>query len=267
VTKSDIGLENINYSTLYLPIVILPIFFIGFINKVDFSRQREKARKVKLKELFQAKLKFVIYTMFIFAIVAGFGNYSMINYYYGRELSTNELHLLPTVVSIFAAVLSLVLIDRIGRKKILEIGGIGLILLSIILLIAVNLTKQVIPVLVILHLYLFTYVFSFGSVMNILILEYLPTKIRGRGLLVYYLITWIPNYLATTFFLRLSENAVTNSTIIIAIMLIVSLIGYIFARNKLIETNGLKLEDIDNQIITRPNRLSTQSCRGSRHGG
>ena len=108
MAKYDMNFEKINYSTLNIPTAILPVFLLGFINKIDFSKQH-KTQPVKLKELFKAQRRFVFTTMIIFALVAGFGNYSMINYYYARELATNGLHMLPTLVSVLASILSIVL--------------------------------------------------------------------------------------------------------------------------------------------------------------
>lgn len=184
-------------------------------------------------------------------------------FYYGSVLwefvgFTEEDSLLVNVimgsVSIVACLVSMALIDRIGRKPLLLIGSIGMAVTLGIM--AVSFSQATItetglalsPALGATALlsavaYVAFFNFSWGPVMWVLLGEMFPNQMRGSGLAVSGFAQWIANFAITmTFPIMLATTGLTSAYGFYAISAAIS-VWFVFSAVR--ETQGKRLEQME----------------------
>lgn len=157
------------------------------------------------------------------------------------------------VMSIFATLLTVFLIDKFGRKPFLLIGSVGMALMLAVVawafgtgtLVEGNLVLE--PAMGTTALYAaMAYVFFFnmtwGPVMWVLLGEMFPNQIRGSALAVAGLAQWLANFAVTiTFPWMLGNLGLSVSFFIYAAFAFISII---FVKMAVKETKGMELEDM-----------------------
>lgn len=157
------------------------------------------------------------------------------------------------LVSIFACMLAIVLIDRLGRKPLLLIGSIGmtvslLVMAGIFSQATLTETGLTLPAalgpiaLISAIIYVAFFNFSWGPVMWVLLGEMFPNQIRGSGLAVSGFVQWISNFAITmTFPLMLATTGLTSAY---GFYGFAALMSIIFVYKAVRETRGKELEDM-----------------------
>ncbi len=164
------------------------------------------------------------------------------------------INLVSAGLSIAAVTVSLLLIDRIGRKPILFIGSIGMaITLAIVTFAFTNastgvdgrLTLQGIygpMALVAANVYVMFFNFSWGPVMWVMLGEMFPNQIRGTGLAVSGLAQWGSNFgITMTFPIMLAGIGLAGAYGFYTICAVISIF---FVARMVHETRGVELEDM-----------------------
>ncbi len=168
-----------------------------------------------------------------------------------QSLITNVL---GAVVSIAGCVVTMLTIERIGRKKILLIGSIGMFLAmgTMALIFGFSgqdangkliLTGMGAPIALIgNNLFLFFFNFSWGPVMWVMLGEMFPNQVRGSGLAVSGFAQWVSNFGVTmTVPLMLAGIGLGVTCGIYAGFAIVS---FFYVKMWVHETKGIELEDM-----------------------
>jgi SP family sugar:H+ symporter-like MFS transporter len=198
-------------------------------------------------------------------ILAAFQQFVGINviFYYGAVLWQSAgfgedqallINVISGAVSIGACIAAIIFIDRIGRKPMLLIGSVGmLITLGVMAVIfsqaatgengSLTLTGAVGPVaLVAANLYVVFFNFSWGPVVWVLLGEMFPNQIRGSALAVSGISMWLANFTVTmTFPMLLAGIGLGGAYSIYAVCALISLF---FVMKFVKETKGLELEDM-----------------------
>lgn len=168
-----------------------------------------------------------------------------------QSLLTNVI---GAVVSIGGCVVTLFTIEKIGRKKILLIGSIGMFIamgamafvFSISSLDAngkLLLSGMNVPIaLISANLFLFFFNFSWGPVMWVMLGEMFPNQIRGSGLAVSGFSQWISNFGVTMTFPLLLIGIGLGPTC--AIYAGFALLSFFFVKKWVYETKGIELENM-----------------------
>jgi SP family sugar:H+ symporter-like MFS transporter len=157
-------------------------------------------------------------------------------------------------LSIGAVTVTVLLIDRIGRRPILLIGSIGMSLALATLVIAFmnattgangELTLEGIfgPLaLVAANVYVVFFNFSWGPVMWVMLGEMFPNQIRGTGLAVSGLAQWGSNFgITMTFPIMLASVGLAGAYGFYTLCAILSIV---FVVKMVHETRGVELEDM-----------------------
>lgn len=157
-------------------------------------------------------------------------------------------------VSILACIITMYLIDKVGRKPFLMLGSIGMAI-SLFTMVFVFLSANVNaegalelgdsgPVaLVAANVYVFFFNMSWGPVMWVMLGEMFPNQIRGAGLAVSGFAQWFANFIITlTFPILLVGIGLGGAYLLYAICAVIS-IGFVAKLVK--ETKGVELEDMD----------------------
>ena len=184
-------------------------------------------------------------------------------FYYGETLwklagvseeAALQRNILSGVVSIAACIVTIMVIDKIGRKPLLLIGSAGMAVSLFAMAYAFNsgtldatgqlqLTSNMgLVALVAANLYVIFFNGTWGPVMWVMLGEMFPNQIRGSALAVAGFAQWFANYLIAQSFPIMAGWSLTGSYLFYAISAVISF----FLVQKLIhETRGKELEQME----------------------
>ncbi|KAA9392980.1 sugar porter family MFS transporter [Kocuria coralli] len=161
---------------------------------------------------------------------------------------------ITSVTNVVVTVAAIMLVDKIGRKRLLLIGSIGMAI-TLGTMAGVFATATVTdsgPVLgdaagmvalVAANLYVIFFGISWGPVMWVLLGEMFPNKIRGAALAVAGFVQWMANWLVTVTFPAISEVSLVFAYGLYAFFAFISIF---FVIKVVRETKGMELEDMQN---------------------
>jgi MFS transporter, SP family, sugar:H+ symporter len=168
------------------------------------------------------------------------------------EADSLKINILTGTLSILSCLISIGLIDRIGRKPLLLIGSIGMTITLALVSYAFStggldaagkliLSHDMgIVALVSALIYSALFNFSWGPVMWVMLGEMFPNQIRGAGLAVSGLFQWVANFAITmTFPILLQSVGLTGAYGLYAFFALVSIL---FVLKMVHETKGMELE-------------------------
>ena len=184
-------------------------------------------------------------------------------FYYGETLwklagvseeAALQRNILSGVVSIAACIVTIMVIDKIGRKPLLLIGSAGMAVSLFAMAYAFNsgtldATGQLqlspnmgMVALIAANLYVIFFNGTWGPVMWVMLGEMFPNQIRGSALAVAGFAQWFANYLIAQTFPIMAGWSLTGSYLFYAISAVISF----FLVQKLIhETRGKELEQME----------------------
>lgn len=184
-------------------------------------------------------------------------------FYYGETLwklagvseeAALQRNILSGVVSIAACIVTIMVIDKIGRKPLLLIGSAGMAVSLFAMAYAFNsgtldatgqlqLTSNMgLVALVAANLYVIFFNGTWGPVMWVMLGEMFPNQIRGSALAVAGFAQWFANYLIAQSFPIMAGWSLTGSYLFYAVSAVISF----FLVQKLIhETRGKELEQME----------------------
>ena len=184
-------------------------------------------------------------------------------FYYGEtlwklagvsEAAALQRNIISGVVSIAACIVTIMVIDKIGRKPLLLIGSAGMAVSLFAMAFAFNsgtldatgqlqLTPNMgMVALVAANLYVIFFNGTWGPVMWVMLGEMFPNQIRGSALAVAGFAQWFANYLIAQSFPIMAGWSLTGSYLFYAVSAVISF----FLVQKLIhETRGKELEQME----------------------
>ncbi len=163
------------------------------------------------------------------------------------------INMLSGGLSILACVITLVLIDKVGRKPFLTLGSIGMSLsLATMVYVFANagvdangdleLGSQGILALVAANVYVFFFNMSWGPIMWVMLGEMFPNQIRGSGLAISGLAQWGANFAITMSFpIMLASIGLAGAY---GFYTISALVAAVFVYKYVHETKGIELENM-----------------------
>jgi len=151
------------------------------------------------------------------------------------------------VVNVVVTILALELLDRVGRRRLLIWGLIGMIV-SLALLGFGFLTQSPTPALawtsmVCVMAYVACFAFSLGPIFWLMIAEIYPLKIRSRAMSVAAAANWGSNFIVALTFLSLLDALGRPSTF--WLYALVGVVALVFVVRLVPETKGKTLEEIE----------------------
>ncbi len=164
------------------------------------------------------------------------------------------INVLSGALSIGACLLTVLLIDRIGRKPLLWIGSVGMSVALVLMVVAFasgSLADGRLQLsdgmgrlaLVAANAYVVFFNLSWGPVMWVMLGEMFPNQIRGSALAVAGAAQWTSNFVVTVTFPMLLAAAGLAATY--GIYLVAAVISVIFVVRHVHETKGKELEQME----------------------
>jgi SP family sugar:H+ symporter-like MFS transporter len=163
------------------------------------------------------------------------------------------INIISGAVSIAACVITMALIDKLGRKPFLMIGSIGMaVMLSTMVFAFVNseidasgnldMADYGTMALIAANAYVFFFNLSWGPVMWVMLGEMFPNQIRGSGLAIAGLAQWTSNFAITmTFPIMLAGIGLAGAYGFYSVCAIISIF---FVAKFVYETKGKELEEM-----------------------
>jgi len=172
------------------------------------------------------------------------------------EADALMINVISGAVSIGACLITIALVDRIGRKPLLWIGSAGMAITLTIIAIAfgssdVDTNSNLalsdsagLTALISANLYVFFFNCSWGPIMWVMLGEMFSNQIRGSGLAIAGLFQWVANFAITmTFPIFLTTIGLATTYGLYALSAFASIF---FVLKFVNETKGLELEDMPN---------------------
>ncbi len=159
--------------------------------------------------------------------------------------ATGDVAMVQTVamgiVNIIFTVVAIVTVDRWGRKPLLIVGSIGM-MIGMLGLGWLSFTNNLgVMALIAIVIYTASFMMSWGPICWVLIAEIFPNSIRGKAVAIAVAAQWLANYAVSSTFIPLSEWSIGGTYIIYAASCLLSVI---FVWRWVPETKGKSLEDM-----------------------
>jgi sugar porter (SP) family MFS transporter len=153
------------------------------------------------------------------------------------------------VVNVLSTFLTIFVIDRFGRRKLLLISQIGVIVTLFFLMLSLATDIAFVDrfAALALILYIFSYSLGFGPIVWVLISEIFPLSVRAKALSFCTFISWISNYIVVLTFPHILATIGSPSTF--AIYGAITLLAFLFCLRKIPETRGKSLEELEKELI------------------
>lgn len=146
-------------------------------------------------------------------------------------------------VNLIFTIIAMTLVDKLGRKKLMLIGSLGLAIIYGVLSCGFAADVKGAPMLILVVMAIACYAMTLAPVTWVILSEIFPNRIRGVAMSVSVFALWSASTVLTYTFPIINGNL--GATGSFAIFSIISLLGYLFIRGKLIETKGKSLEEIE----------------------
>lgn len=225
-------------------------------SQVEMKRIEDSIRVDRnsgFNEIFQKKYQGILIVGIVLAVLQQFTGINIIMYYApllfaksGTEVSTALLQTIAIgALNLLFTILSMSIIDRVGRKPLL-IGGqllMGIFLLMLSATFFLDATEGNLSIMFILG-FIIAFAISSGPVTWVLISEIFPNQIRGAATSVAVIALWMAYALLVFTFPILARQMGTYTPFYIYAGICV--LGFWFVKSKVRETKGKTLEDLEN---------------------
>lgn len=155
-------------------------------------------------------------------------------------------------INVLMTIIAIKYVDKLGRKKLLLIGSIGMaVCLALIGLAFYAGMSSGYWVLIGILLYISFFAISLGPLTFVVVAEIFPNHIRGRAMSVAIFFLWLSVYIVSQTFPMLLESIGTAWTF--WIYMVMSVLAFIFVWNLVPETKEKSLEEIQQMwLIKKP---------------
>ncbi|MDB4581613.1 sugar porter family MFS transporter [Draconibacterium sp.] len=212
----------------------------------------KKDEKGSWKVLFHPGIRVAVIAGIVLAVLSQFTGINAIIYYGPRIMEDAGLQLSDALggqvfigfVNAAATLFAIWKVDSYGRKKLMFAGitGMCISLFIIGVLFLLNITSGII-ILVFIVTFIASFAFGYGPVLWVLLSEIYPTNIRGRAMSLATFSLWIGTALIGQLVPWMLETLTAAGTFFV---FAICCLPIPFVLNKIPETKGMSLEDIEN---------------------
>lgn len=229
--------------------------YIEEVQLILSNRNASQASGQQAAPLFSKKYRTPLLLAILFAVFNQVSGINAIIYYAPRVFEMAGLgaqsSLLSTVgvglVNFIFTLLAINFIDRIGRRKLMLVGSVGLIIsLALVSFAFLSGHTEGLSITFYLMLYIAFFAFSQGAVIWVFIAEIFPNEVRAKGQTIGSLTHWVMAAVITFCFPALTEFLGGGYTFLIFAGFMV--LQLLFVIRMMPETKGTSLEHMDQTI-------------------
>jgi sugar porter (SP) family MFS transporter len=224
------------------------------------DRAKEAEHAVGVRELLTPKLRRVLLLGLGLVFFQNFIGINTIIYYAPTLLTTlgfgTSGAILANVgiglVNVLMTLPALHLIDRVGRKSLLAVGSIGMLVSMLGLGVANAAGLSYGPLLIVVTLcsivvYIASFAVSWGPVQWVMLPELFPLRMRGSAVGICLVFNWLFNMLVALVFPVLLD--ITGPGPMFLFFALMAALSFWFVQRGLIETKGKSLEAIEQEVL------------------
>jgi SP family arabinose:H+ symporter-like MFS transporter len=209
----------------------------------------------RLRELFSPRLRRALTIGFCVALFQQITGINAIFYYAPEIFKTAGMDIsgamsftvLIGITLVLATLVSMWIIDKVGRRSLLIFGSAGMaVTLSCTGILFRASETQTTLLLICILAYVAIFAISYGTVAYVIISEIFPIHVRGIAVSIATFALWGGNFFVSRFFPVLVENISAANTFFIFAG--VSVIAFIFVVAMVPETKGKTLEEIEAEL-------------------
>ncbi|MGW8379386.1 sugar porter family MFS transporter [Streptomyces sp. ODS28] len=187
------------------------------------------------------------------------------------ESSSFTTSVITAGINVVMTVVSMLFVDRVGRRRLLTIGSIGMFLSLALTAVAfsqqhgagqdVSLPSPYGPMALIgANLFVVFFALSWGPIMWILLAEMFPNRMRAMALAIGTASNWIFNFIVTFAFEPMTSKV--GLSWLYGAFALFALLSFFFVLRKIPETKQQELEDMTGETYQRPESRETPSPQG-----
>ncbi|GAA2033518.1 sugar porter family MFS transporter [Pseudokineococcus marinus] len=248
----------------------------ALVQAVRKSLQREDEPSMRDLRGPRLGLQPIVWTGIILSVLQQFVGINVIFYYSTTlwqsvgfdESDSFTISVFTAVLNVLVTFVAVAFVDKVGRRKLLMAGSAGMVLgLGAVTLAFTQ--AAVVPgqddvslptgwgpvALVGANLFVIAFGASWGPVVWVLLGEMFPNRIRAAALAVAASAQWIANFIVTVTFPVLSQDVSLWATYLI--YTVFAALSFLFVKTKVVETNGVELEDMGTDKQSAPARAGT----------
>jgi SP family galactose:H+ symporter-like MFS transporter len=220
----------------------------------DIRKTLEEEKKASVRELLRPGLRLALLVGVGLAIFQQLVGINTVIYYAPTIFGFAGFHaasaaILATsvvgVMNVLSTILSLFLVDRVGRRPLL-IGGIGGMIITLVamgIVFALDPSRAGWFILICLLAYILSFAIGMGPVFWLMTSELFPTRLRGAGASISSLCNWAANLVVSITFLTLIDAVGKPGAFWLYAFL--GVLALLFCWSLVPETNGKTLEQIE----------------------
>ncbi|MBZ9582939.1 sugar porter family MFS transporter [Klebsiella quasivariicola] len=223
------------------------------LEAIKYTLQNEGTSR--LRELFSPRLRRALIIGFCVALFQQITGINAIFYYAPEIFKTAGMDIsgamsftvLIGMTLVIATLVSMWIIDKVGRRSLLIFGSAGMaITLSCTGILFRASETQTTLLLICILAYVAIFAVSYGTVAYVIISEIFPIHVRGIAVSIATFALWGGNFFVSRFFPVLVENISAANTFFIFAG--ISVIAFIFVVTMVPETKGKTLEEIEAEL-------------------
>lgn len=210
-------------------------------------------RQVKDEPLFSRKYRLPIFLAVSIGMFSQLSGINAILYYLNdifaqagfNSLSSDLQAVYVGLANLAATLVAMTLIDKLGRKTLLLVGGVGMTicLTTVAVIFQTHGHRQyLLPLLI---LYIISFAISQGAVVWVYLGEVFPTRVRAKGLSLGSSSNWVTNAIISGIFPVLAVHYASLPFYFFAAMMVVEFFLVLFIYP---ETKGLSLEEMQRKM-------------------
>ena len=225
----------------------------------DMIEVNDKEQGVRTRDLLRPNIRPVLIVGIVLAAAQQFVGVNTVIYYAPTILSDTGMGnsaalaatILVGVTNVVFTVISVLLLDRVGRRKLLITGTSGM--LAALLVLGAYFTSATLQdqygwlALGGLVLFIASFAIGLGPVFWLMISEIFPVGLRSKAMSVCTIVNWGANFLVAQTFLTLS-GAITRQGVFF-LYAAITVASIVFFSLRVPETSGRTLEEIQSELI------------------
>jgi sugar porter (SP) family MFS transporter len=226
------------------------------VEAIKNTISRDEVAKVHFGELLKPGLLKVLMLGIFLAILQQWCGMNVIFYYaadifkaagYNLQQMMLQIVVIGTVM-VISVIITMFVVDRIGRKTLMLFGTGSLAVIYIIEGYFFSLNVEGMPIVLLTLGSVFVYSLTLAPVVWVILSEIFPNRIRGAAMSVAAVALWVGNFSLTFTFPMIKENL--GWTLNFWLYAAVCIFGFIVIVFKLPETKGKSLEEIEKELLT-----------------